>query len=59
MKKVKKNKLRKKCQFSFLTKIRSRLGKKIISRQRLKGRNLNVKYGYIKKKLLKGWAGGK
>ena len=56
MKKRRHNKLSKRHQFSFLNKLRSRLGVKIIARQRLKGRDLNKKYGLINQKLKKGWA---
>ena len=57
MKKLRKNKISKRKQFSILTKLRSRLGKKILLSQRRKGRDLNKKYGLIKSKINKGWAG--
>ena len=56
MHKRKHNKLSKRHQFSFISRLRSRLGAKIIARQRSKGRDLNKRYGLINQKLKKGWA---
>ena len=52
MERIKHNKISKRKQFSFLRKLHSSSGKKILKRQRMHGRCINKKYGLIKKKIL-------